>query len=527
MSSTIIELSRVTSNETSDNATWKNTLKSGIIIEEGDQILLKNCYVDTTTLSSNNFIFEEDINIHMEFAFYLLGTGIEQVALLESNPQQTYNMWTTQDITNNSDGLPYICIIDQPGDPKKGSPYIDYMDFTIPKGTYSKTFLSQFISRKMQTLNVLSQSYWPGVWSHYPQDPASVPPPPYPVIESVYQQLYMQNQTIYGSPGYFECSVGIPPIDNPITGNIQVISPAHCDVIFYAFLKDLPQQTSYLNERIFQKCAATAPGEDNTDYDGGYMGCVNMSISFNNDSQKYQIDYLHTPITDTTQNELTCIAHTQPQPPTPSKITFLNQRGGIMLTKLEPASFWQDTLGFDLSGVVFNDPTFSTTTYNEWYSKTTQNFPAMEQLINHNQSLKLNNFTIQSSSTIIGLTETYNFTQSTSTIPIIAPNLSIGTIISAGHYLIDIKGYTSNYKNAFGDNQIKGLVSAFFTSPDNFLCSPGPDSAYYIHHGSPMPINSFEVTIIDPLTHQPSKTLGPSSSVYLQVIKNKIKAEDE
>ena len=44
MSSTIIELSRITSTDKTSNSQWKNSLKSGIILEDGDQVLLKNCY---------------------------------------------------------------------------------------------------------------------------------------------------------------------------------------------------------------------------------------------------------------------------------------------------------------------------------------------------------------------------------------------------------------------------------------------------------------------------------------------------
>lgn len=511
MSSTIIELSRITSNETESNSQWKNTLKSGIILEEGDQVLVKNAYVDTTGLSSNNYIFDTDINCRLEFGFYLLCTGIEQVYLTNGYSTSNQTVFNINNLTM-PDGLPYICINQNPQDPtRRGGAYIDFVEFTIPAGTYSKTFLAQFISRKLQSLNIVSQDLWPGVWSNYPQDPNANPPPPYPVVESVYQQLYMQNQAPYDAEGYFECSIGIPPIPFAPSGGQMVISPAHCDVSFYAWLKDLPPQNTYLYNSIFQKCQAV-----DADYDGGYMGCPNMSISFNQDSQKYQWDYMHTSITDSNQNELTGISYTGGTHP---KFIFMNQRGGLMFTKMEPVSFWRDTLGFELDKILF-DSTFSNTTYDEFFSKTTQNFPAVSQLVNVGSNVSVGTYSLQSAGTIISDPKTYKFTESTSTIPIIAPNLSIGTIISAGHYLVDIKGYSTNYKNAFGDTQYKATVSAFFTSPDNFLCSPGPDSSFYIHHGSPIPLNSFEISIINPLTHKPSNNLGKNSSVYLQVIKN-------
>lgn len=510
MSSTIIELSRITSDDKISNSTWKNSLKSGIIIEEGDQVLLKNAYIDTTNLSSNNFIFNEDITCKIDFGFYLLCTGIEQVALSGKSGTSTNTFFNINNITV-PDGLPYVCINENPQDPNFGKPYLDYVEFTIPAGTYSKTFLSQFMSRKLQSLNVVANEYWPGVWSNYPQDPASNPPPPYPVIESVYQQLYLQN---IPRTNFYECSVGIPPILN------VVISPAHCDIAFYPFLQNLPPQVNYLYSAIFQKCQAVG-----YDFDGGYMGCPNMSISFNNDSQKYQFDYLHTSITDNNQNELTGIAY-QAIAGKNEKLIFINQRGGLMLTGLSPPSFWSDIMGFDLNNILF-DPTLNNISYNDFFNKTTQNFPAISQLIKTGTNVTVGGYSIQSAGTIITPPTDYKFTQSTATDPIIAKNQSIGTIISAGHYLIDIKGYNTNYKNAFGDTQYKGLVSAFFLSVDSFLSAPSPDSSFYIHHGSPQTLNSFEVAIIDPLTHKPALNIGENSSVYIQVIKNKKEVDND
>lgn len=525
MSSTIIELSRVTSNDKTSYAQWKNSIKSGIILEDGDQVLLKNCYIDTTNLSSNNFIINEDIICRIDFGFYLICSGIEQYYLTPEGGGlngQSYYKYNKSDpapeggLLINPDGMPYILTSRQTNRVGMNDPYIDYVEFTIPAGIYSKTYLAEYISRQLQSINVIVNQPWPGCYSNStPQDPNTQPPPPYKPIEVVYQNLSSQASDTSLDDVYIP-SVGIQPI---FVGELTYpIQPNYTCATFSKFLTQLPPNTEYLYNDIFQVCDALGGGT----LDSGYIGCPNMSISFNQDTQKYQWDYLHASITDNNQNEQTAIGYfTNNATPPRAYNVYINQRCGLMLTNLQPVSLWQDMMGFDLNKILFTND-FNNVTYEEFFKKTTQNFPAVSSLINVGKNVTINNYTLQSAKTIITTTPTpIKFSQSTATTPIIAKNLSKGTIISAGHYLIDIKGYNTQYKNAFGDTQYKGLVSAFFLSSDSFLSAPSPDSSFYIHHGSPQCLNYFETTIINPLTHKPADNLGENSSVYIQVIKNK------
>ena len=533
--STILELSRYTSTEKTSQATWKNHLKSSIIIEEGDQILLKNVFVDTTNLSSSNIIIEKDINCHIEFGMYINNLGIE---MTELRPQSGEGNWGWALGTSSTDGLPYVCkvapeTIPNPTQPDNSVPYIDYADFTIPAGIYSKTYLGQYISRRLQALNAPPITAPALVLNHATQTALDEPAPPYPVIESVFQGMFLVN--INGGGPLYAGQSG--------EGDISTAGGNHGAnlVYFTKFLSDVPKgansvSTGYWNDYVFPSCKSyTQKNPDSgatfTNYDGGYVGCPNVALSYNADSQLYQFDYLHNPITDNNGNQVTAIANvtlgTTGEPGVnPYRTIFMNGRSGLMLTKLEPVEFWTNTLGFNLDQILF-DPTnnFTDITLAEFQAKTTQNVQTIQSLI-QGPNIKVlgTNYEVKSMVTIIPDRPTSGpqvwFNDSNVTSPIIAGNTSKGTIISGGHFLIDVKGYNTQYKNQIGEAQYKGLVSAFFVSPDSFVCGVGPDSSFYQHKGSPLNLNAFEISIINPITHKEATNLGDNSSVYLQVIKN-------
>jgi len=504
--STIIELSRYTSDDSVSPSQWKNSLKSSIIIEAGDQVLLKNCFVDTTGLSSNNFVFSTPVQLRISFGFYLMGTGIEMIDL--SN-----RVGKTWDLANTStaDGLPYVAITTE-NDPADDQVYEDFVDFTILPGTYSKTGLAEVISRQLQQIANVANQRMNGVFSHAEQYPGF----DLPVLESIYQPMHGSKE---GNKWAFAAASG--PFANP------PFSPAYKDIHFRNFLINLPNNVEYQHSTIFQSCGGD-PEQANS-LDCGYIGCANASMSFNSESQIFQWDYLHQSIEDNSGNQVVGIA--QQQVLNNFKLSFLNSRCGIFLTGLSPPDFWTNTMGFELDRILVDKTQVlqGQYDYDTWYQRTTFNFPSVSQLIDTDAEVTLGSYKIQSAKTILSPASfpVWKFTQSTATVPVAAPNISKGTVISGGHFLVDIKGYNSQYKNAFGDTQYKGLVSSYFVSPDSFVCAVGPDSSFYVHQGSPMSLNSFEISIINPLTHQPATNIGENSSVYLQVVKQNKELQDQ
>ena len=523
-SSTIIELSRYTSEDKISPAQWKNNLKSGIMLEAGDQVLLKNCFIDTTNLSSANFIFTEDINCKISFGFYMIGTDIEQIQIIPG--QYVYNGGGFSGFKRSgsavvADGLPYFCKEFTEGSMPSNddAPYLDYTIFTIPAGTYSKTYLAQFINRQLQGIKPVGNTGASIVLNNYEASEAEYP---FPTIETVFQSLSMGFLPSNTDPTktYYLCYAGdgATPFSNSFT---EAATP----VYFSKGVTNLPYGTTNGNQYIFGSTSSfQVPDPDSdakyTNFDSGYMGCNSMSLSYNTDSQLYQWDYIHTPLVDGNNNQVTGAVYNKLGSNTIASLAFLNARTGLMLTNLEPKSFWEDTLGFNLSNICF-DPknNFNDITFDEFMQKTTMNFPSLQLFQVDAKPVDVYGTTFKSLDSIVTKRSGAWFTDSNATVPLLASNISKGTIISGGHYLIDVKGYNTNFKNQLMDTQYKGLVSAYFVSADAYVCGIGPDSSFYIHKGSPMNLNSFEVSIINPINKQPAQNLGNNSSVYLQVVK--------
>jgi hypothetical protein len=103
-----------------------------------------------------------------------------------------------------------------------------------------------------------------------------------------------------------------------------------------------------------------------------------------------------------------------------------------------------------------------------------------------------------------------------------ASTAPISSTTNAGHYLIEINNiHLSDYWNNEKSYNIKGMVSNFFLSSDNFILSGSPDSLIYIHSGAPLTLTSMKCIILNPVTKRPAENLGPNSSIYLQITKEK------
>ena len=63
MSITILECRQADAVSSSNPGDWETVLASPIVLENGDQVLLKNAIIDTTTVSQNNIVVEQDTDL--------------------------------------------------------------------------------------------------------------------------------------------------------------------------------------------------------------------------------------------------------------------------------------------------------------------------------------------------------------------------------------------------------------------------------------------------------------------------------
>ena len=245
----------------------------------------------------------------------------------------------------------------------------------------------------------------------------------------------------------------------------------------------------------------------------------------------------------------------------------LDRKSGVMFRSMNPPSFWFDLLGFDPSIVVQDSEVMgeiTTTTkfpYKRFLDITTGGFlgiadnfdqsvvpvnePFNPSILNAPKLLLFNAITdiweliedflgqdpaeaegmvnILGDALYNGVNLHYDsrWFQSISTVPLqaIRAPLNQGSD-NAGHQLVEITGYQSNFLNEQDRYEIKAIISSYYVSPNSFTTSPFQDTYIYTHIGAPININTYTVRILDPLTMQKVKTLGTNSTIYLQITKS-------
>lgn len=70
MASTIIECRNKESESIIANGDWTTSLNENILIENGDEIIIKDSYIDTQQTSSQKILLEEDLNLIIDVGFY-------------------------------------------------------------------------------------------------------------------------------------------------------------------------------------------------------------------------------------------------------------------------------------------------------------------------------------------------------------------------------------------------------------------------------------------------------------------------
>lgn len=114
----ILELAQDKTNDINNNGDYVVNLSKEIEINPGDEIGIKNAFVDTTTITTSNIVIEEDIELNIENGFYL--TNWENQT--EHNPSsggtkikdKIYYQSSTEPIKGLVDGEDYVMMTYKP-----------------------------------------------------------------------------------------------------------------------------------------------------------------------------------------------------------------------------------------------------------------------------------------------------------------------------------------------------------------------------------------------------------------------------
>jgi len=430
MTSIVLECSKYNDINTGNtvNSNWENQFSS-IILEEGDEVSVKQVFIDTTNGNSSNIVLTEDIVINMYFMYYRQNQNTEQTTF-STNWYATFEPCVAM-----TGQAPYLII--------EGS-----HTFTIPKGTYSPQGIAEFIST--------------------------------------------------------QCSLVSPPLG----------SPAPLRSISNDFLRGTDGVGTDIKFFPFN----LSTGEvDTSDYfypmRSEWYGASQVALSYNSDQNGiFQFDYLHTPFYNATGDEsvgMYEIKHAG-KPPPPSDFVGVTRAGGVFIRDLEPRSFWEGVLGFDVDSIKVTNNVYTLV------------FPAGKT------------FNDLTTNAVFGLDDVLNnaggdpnlcpiaqfFKKSTATVPIKAPN-SYSPLTDSAYFLIECSmNYNMKYQYDTANlANINAIVSRQYNTND-YITGFGECSINYVHHGEPVILSSARIRILDPVNKQEATSLGEKTSIFLEVFKN-------
>tara|TARA_R100000541_G_scaffold59356_1_gene72999 strand:+ start:1070 stop:3040 length:1971 start_codon:yes stop_codon:yes gene_type:complete len=276
-----------------------------------------------------------------------------------------------------------------------------------------------------------------------------------------------------------------------------------------------------------------------------WTGASQVEFFYNQDTNKMSVNYLHTPqyakASDKTiqgGEVVTIYANDAVYNPagngvwsnaTRANTFFGKANGGIILSSLtsEPAGFWDDLLGFDVSEMCIN-PNYQrlTTSLNdqEYFIVTNPTyFPYMDLIEGKNITapIIINDMNIQKNGTFnqqssSGGGTSFNVVGTTA---IIAPNVLLDNILDTAYYLIEVDSkFKSNVFTSDKGNMrnVQTICNTYFNN-GVYTSASSADSIVYTHQGvDDITLQSFGVRILSS-NKELAQGIGPDNTVFLEV----------
>jgi hypothetical protein len=562
MQSTIIELSRYTSDDKPSNAEWTNRLAKNVTLEDQDYIMIKQAFIDTRQIDQNSILIEKDVNWTLRFVYWVQGHSINQYTVNQAFGLAPFI----------PDGLPYfLCDARNPLDvnPRlRGKPIVDSFNIFIPQGTYERSALAEFITRKLQTIKQ-PQNYT--YTNNYFTRSVTIP-------------TYDADNNFTG----FEETTFVNP-DKVVTSFSKPVfygewinsgtTPPLKQIMFYKDVNNVYRGAVYhkmtnapnygvTNNNLVTVIEAKTKGIVNTIndvyettynlWDGSVIGASQMSFVYNDNggNGRFSFQYMHSPlITGGTNggNEVvgTYVKAVENSLLDNNIVSYLNAYSGIMLVDTftdGDTDAFLNQLGFKKSDLIPSDvasvfaynnncidspTTFQTFDYDDTFLKyTTRNVMTMGE-VTSNFDVNVGNTDMVAYQSVYcqeveAGKSTYTFSDSQTTEELVATEPPISSNTNAGHYLIELQNvHNSNYINQDKFYNIKAVIGNYFLSGDSFTQSMGPDSYIYQHKGQPLPLSSIKVRILNPVTKEAAQNIGTNSTIYLQVTREKEPIQQE
>lgn len=578
---TILECRQNEAQVVNENGDYEVILNNPIVLNEGDQLQVKNIFIDTKQQQAGIIELDNDEQFDFTYTYYIVATGADRI----NNPTVTFN--------GNYDGRPMFCIpylkkVDSSG---SGLELIEsirlFGDVSVGPwlgGSITYTWKdingndaqdSQFLKRQeflppgYIDINI-SEIAQPGTFN-------------YSLSDASYMNVNESRTVISKTTASFDVLIPyetslsflVPKgkytfneltdfinrtVNNLITDN-QFVMDTNNDPINKNFIKngalasiqyvirdilnlDTPLQPpptltkDNIKDVVFIDAANGLNGfiidldaNNSSTFYNVWIGANQFELEYDETYQKFKINIMHTPIYDDKGNMVISYAISQQSTPTITNqlLTAKASYAGIFITGIN--EFWINYLGFEgdklTSQFVQQNNTeisiggdFSGYTYRLSNFGVGVNFT--QNYVGSDNLLQKVNTSNQIIFNKVPDFKDYEtlLTTSNDFTPIYATNEIIAAV-SSGYYLVEIDAKYNNtvLTSTKSYNKISGICSRYYTVGS--YTSAGSEGAItYIHNSTqPLMINSLRIRILNP-----DKTLandiGDDNAIFIEVINN-------
>jgi len=570
---TIIELREQDSVNLGSPGYFETTLSNEVIINDSDIFQLNSAYIDTVDSSSGEIIIPEDIQLNIDFTPYMTmwkPTSLFKIDDESLEPEQDpvdsnykyvlpytripavvqfdvyYDFFTINNLGTNTS--PAFTLIYSYIDASSQKQYLQYNIPSINAGN-SYTIIFEDLSFMTETGTLIMEQPSQEFINQYTLFIDNSP------ISTVNQSYYKHNQyitTIIIPKGSYNPTELSLLISKKLSVNNKSSYSPNGQLVQNPFLKKLSDFEPYrpppdgyssitnpLNTNYFFTTDSTVAmmyQQQNTNGDKVFIGTEQLSLEFNQTTNKFQFTYCHSPIYDTESGENISVRYIQ----NGSNIQVVKSNGGIFFNNLtasyassqKPYDFWGGVLGFDVDNMTVKTsypflPILQGVSPETLINTTSQGFliPIMPLVEGQHITtaytgidtviIKKPDDTWYYENTTLPFDSTVDTTNS------INASISLPRLLDRfSHFLIEIEAVMFNTMIGKTTNRtIKAICNKYMSySAYTYVGEEG--AIQYIHKGQSQVLKSIKIKILNARKSNAIPGLGTDNTFYFQLIKN-------
>jgi len=561
MSNIIVECRNKDSDSAKANGDWSTTLPENIVISNGDQIMIKDSYIDTQQTSSSTISIPEDISVSLDYGFYLVMNDVQEITNWTGTPQPaaggtakpyltpTYNNLVlcieTAKLTTEQIVEAYVVTTETKGVDSRNGNITFYWVNEVGDEIERRINIDSVKANEFKQIDELTGVITTPDLVRTREDLSSLGLKLFTqdskdAKDKVVLQPYTQTITVDILKGNYTAEQINETLNREINNNVA--NQSTFPTVEGKMLQTARQiQQEYVSSgttklRDFAICDITDdtdnpfrlnPMYNYTTFVGEdiFLGGSIFEMDYSDSSKQFEIKYMHTPFYN--QNQIAIAIY---ENAAKKNYTTVNKLTGNYFTRMyatkksdkEPFDFWDSLLGLD---------TASIQTYFEFRPFTTTIAPVTDLLVPVSTNFVDGAGITGGNSSIDAVVAKTGTLNVPTAYPFFAgsdPGVTEGIYGSAlnaldtenafGYYLIEIK---SHFKNKFltEDNNWSGIsqiVNRYFEL-NSYTATEG-GSIVYIHKGEDILLQSFNCRVLTS-DKKLAPNIGPDNTVHLQIIK--------